>query len=191
MGYGYDADGAIDVGDDHRFFTKRPYRPETLLGTRLWAIESRGSPMRYWLVGTGLIEDPPVRAKGRTTVTARCDVKLPHMDISDEPWFKVLFQEQNRFSYGLSRIRADRVIRSLERIREENAKVTDRERSSPPPSTGSTGAATRALSLRQPWAELIMRGEKKIEYRSFRTHLRERVYIYAGEGRYPRDEEAA
>ena len=39
---------------------------------------------------------------------------------------------------------------------------------------------TRALSVRQPYAELIMRGEKEIEYRSTRTHIiGERVYIYA------------
>ena len=37
----------------------------------------------------------------------------------------------------------------------------------------------RALSIRQPYAEQILRGTKKIEYRSQRTHIRERVYIYA------------
>jgi hypothetical protein len=37
----------------------------------------------------------------------------------------------------------------------------------------------RALSIRQPFAELIMTGEKDIEYRSRPVNLRERVYIYA------------
>ena len=37
----------------------------------------------------------------------------------------------------------------------------------------------RALSVRQPYAEMILRGTKKIEYRNVRTHIRERVYIYA------------
>jgi hypothetical protein len=38
----------------------------------------------------------------------------------------------------------------------------------------------RALSIRQPYAELIMRGEKTIEYRSRPTRLiGERFYIYA------------
>jgi hypothetical protein len=36
-----------------------------------------------------------------------------------------------------------------------------------------------ALSVRQPYAELIMRGKKKIEYRSKATKIRGRVYIYA------------
>ena len=37
----------------------------------------------------------------------------------------------------------------------------------------------RALSVRQPFAEQIMRGTKKIEYRSIVTNIRGRVYIYA------------
>ncbi len=37
----------------------------------------------------------------------------------------------------------------------------------------------RALSVRQPFAEQILRGTKKIEYRSKETHIRGRVYLYA------------
>jgi hypothetical protein len=37
----------------------------------------------------------------------------------------------------------------------------------------------RALSIRQPYAEQILRGTKKIEYRTRPTSIRERVYIYA------------
>ncbi len=37
----------------------------------------------------------------------------------------------------------------------------------------------RALSIRQPHAEAIMRGAKVIEFRSRLTHIRERFYVYA------------
>src|SRR4051812_15413576 len=38
----------------------------------------------------------------------------------------------------------------------------------------------RALSIRQPFAELILRGVKTVEYRSLRTHIvGERFWIYA------------
>jgi len=37
----------------------------------------------------------------------------------------------------------------------------------------------RALSIRQPYAEQILRGTKKVEYRSRLTNVRERIYIYA------------
>ncbi len=40
----------------------------------------------------------------------------------------------------------------------------------------------RALSVRQPWAELIMRGVKQIEVRSRPTHVRGRVHVYASLG---------
>jgi ATP-dependent Lhr-like helicase len=42
----------------------------------------------------------------------------------------------------------------------------------------------RALSVRQPWAEQIMLGEKTIEYRSYPTDVRGVVYIYASVSRY-------
>ena len=48
----------------------------------------------------------------------------------------------------------------------------------------------RALSVRQPWAELILRGHKTIEVRSRRTNLRERVFIYAALNRIGPAEEA-
>lgn len=49
---------------------------------------------------------------------------------------------------------------------------------------------TLALSVRQPFAELIMRGEKSVEYRSRLTCVRGRIYIYASLGQYKRAEEA-
>ncbi len=42
----------------------------------------------------------------------------------------------------------------------------------------------RALSVRQPHAEAIMRGVKPLEFRSGPTNLRERIHIYASLGRY-------
>ena len=45
-------------------------------------------------------------------------------------------------------------------------------------------SGVRALSVRQPHAEAIIRGVKKIEYRTRATRIRERIYIYASLGRY-------
>jgi hypothetical protein len=39
---------------------------------------------------------------------------------------------------------------------------------------------TRALSIRQPLSEQILLGEKTQEFRYMRTHIRGRVYLYAG-----------
>jgi hypothetical protein len=38
----------------------------------------------------------------------------------------------------------------------------------------------RALSIQQPLSEMILTGEKTEEYRSRLTHIRGRVYLYAG-----------
>lgn len=43
----------------------------------------------------------------------------------------------------------------------------------------ATHEPLKALSIRQPWAELILRGDKTAEYRSQPTKVRGRVYIYA------------
>src|SRR5258706_12503185 len=45
-----------------------------------------------------------------------------------------------------------------------------------------------ALSIRQPNAEQILRGKKKIEYRNMPTNKRERVYVYAS--KTPADQES-
>lgn len=37
----------------------------------------------------------------------------------------------------------------------------------------------RAISIRQPYAEQILQGKKRKEFRSVPTKIRERVYIYA------------
>lgn len=50
------------------------------------------------------------------------------------------------------------------------------------------GRNMRALSIRQPYAERILRGTKKVEYRSRPTKIRERVYIYASFTPGPREE---
>lgn len=49
---------------------------------------------------------------------------------------------------------------------------------------------TRALSIRQPHAEAVMRGVKTTEYRSGPTKSRGRIYIYASLGRYSAGDEA-
>jgi len=51
-------------------------------------------------------------------------------------------------------------------------------------------APVRALSIRQPHADAIMRGVKTIEYRSAPTKIRGRIFIYASLGRYPVEDEA-
>ena len=48
----------------------------------------------------------------------------------------------------------------------------------------------RALSVRQPWAELILLGHKTVEVRPKATPHRERIYVYASKTRIEEREEA-
>lgn len=43
----------------------------------------------------------------------------------------------------------------------------------------------KALSIRQPWASLIVGGHKDIENRSRRTHFRGRIYVHAAQTEDP------
>jgi len=45
----------------------------------------------------------------------------------------------------------------------------------------------RALSIRQPWAWLVVNGYKDIENRTWSTELRGRLYIHAGQRMVPDD----
>lgn len=45
----------------------------------------------------------------------------------------------------------------------------------------SPGLASRALSIRQPWVELILLGRKRYELRSWRTFYRGLVLLHAGQ----------
>ena len=45
--------------------------------------------------------------------------------------------------------------------------------------SNTSDVQNRALSIRQPYAEMILQGKKTIEYRSMVTNIRGRVYIYA------------
>lgn len=44
---------------------------------------------------------------------------------------------------------------------------------------------TLAISIRQPYVERILNGTKRAEYRTRRTLIRERVYLYVSLGRVP------
>jgi hypothetical protein len=49
----------------------------------------------------------------------------------------------------------------------------------PESSTSAKASSRRAISIRQPYVEMILRGTKTEEYRSRRTLIRGEVYLYA------------
>lgn len=69
-----------------------------------------------------------------------------------------------------------------------NSSTVESKRRTPRP---ATTASMLALSIRQPWAELVMLGIKAVEFRSRLTHVRGRILIYASLTKGWRGEEEA
>lgn len=87
----------------------------------------------------------------------------------------------------------DAIQAAIEKSSRSNTKPVERAAPASNPEAlglGEDVAKMRALSIRQPFAEAIMRGTKTTEYRSGPTNIRGRILIYASMSRYGDDEEA-
>jgi hypothetical protein len=83
------------------------------------------------------------------------------------PWFPKLFKKTENFGLGLQPISSKAIIRglhgALKRSKSKKAKKP----------------LLKALTIRQPWAELILRGRKPFELRTWRTKYRGPLVIHA------------
>jgi hypothetical protein len=130
---------------------------------------------------------PPQLADEVTSMRLRDDRAVSHTLESDIT-VKILSDAHPQPSIGRRRPNHARPAGSEPKKRRSWASADEQPTELADPSTADT--ALRALSIRQPWAELILRGEKSIEYRSQPTNVRGKVYIYASATRYAPDEEA-
>lgn len=117
----------VRKGQIEWFFTAKPYREESIVGSRLWAIEGSGLPKRYHLVSFGLVTrlsraKRPAPYKGfglRVYFHVNSDIKPA--EVTNLPWFKKLKEEQQSFRFGLSRIRNTHVVAALNRLAKNEA----------------------------------------------------------------------
>ena len=79
---------------------------------------------------------------------------------------------------------------SAKKITRQPSPPKSRKVSSMPKQDGEQTKNLLALSVRQPQAEAILRGIKKIEFRSRPTKIRRRVQIYASLKRWSKEEDA-
>lgn len=116
----------VRKGDELGFVTAKPFREDTLVNQRLWVFEGVGSPKRYHLVSSGLIERlspwkrPAVYRKRGHQYGKRIhygvDVPRDAMEVTDLPWFKQLLRQQQSFRNGFNRLSDRNIIRSLEQL---------------------------------------------------------------------------
>jgi hypothetical protein len=104
------------------FFTAKKYRPETLVGNCLWAIEGFDSPKRYRLVSFGFISrvvaskrPAPYKGSGRS-IYFRVHPNFTRFEVTGLRWFEKLRKQQQSFRYGFNKISDRAVITELEKI---------------------------------------------------------------------------
>lgn len=173
---------------------------------RVFLIAGIGRPRRYFLwetfdiaktvrrssgtflaSGSGWQLAPPVELKGERfhRFQSACANFVGFRCITELPYAKTLnkLEEENR-PPGQS----DQITRCLKTLDSLLSKQNS-ERASIRTAL-SHYQPVRALSVRQPYAEAIMRGTKNVEYRNAPTKIRGRVYIYAALARYSAGEES-
>ncbi|MSR31166.1 MAG: ASCH domain-containing protein [Gemmataceae bacterium] len=132
------------------------------------AAELTGKPVKDLSWAADHILAHPQQAQGK-----RFDLQVPEQALEE---FRFATGEAPKFmnnhggpdpqTFRGVRELSEKTAQALERLLHNKMQVKEPEK-------------RRALSIRQPYAERILLGEKKIEYRSWPTVIRERVYIYA------------
>lgn len=176
------ADGRVfliaGIGRPRRFFLWQTFEIEQ--------VTSNGDS-QFEATGTGWELAPPVELTGKPfdDFKAACANFVGFRSINDHPFTRTLTKlaEENRPPGDARNIVS--FLNTLDGLLPDD----DPERAAVRTALGHY-QPVRALSIRQPHAEAIMRGVKKIEYRSAPTKIRGRVFIYASLGRYSAKAEA-
>jgi hypothetical protein len=209
--HNYDKEGLIQSAPDGRLgIHTRMKHVRNAVGDQVYLIFGIGNSRQYYLWetftvdkvkdvghddfhanGTGWQLIPPPRLKGQKFEAFRksCANFVGFRKVDDLPFSSTLkpLAEQHRKPKSKSAIQS--FLRELSDLLEndsdrdelaEHLAMIVKQPAKPQPSK----SPTRALSIRQPHAEAIMREVKKIEYRSGPTKIRERIYIYASLARY-------
>jgi hypothetical protein len=106
----------VPDGEPRQWDTNHRFKEATIVGNRLWVIEGQGSPKRFRLVTTGVIEGiTPVTQRGMRHVAYRVDANAQPTNVTVLPWCRRL-REQRAFSHGMKKITDRQVIAGLEAL---------------------------------------------------------------------------
>jgi hypothetical protein len=155
-----------------------------------------GSPI-YTAFGSGWGLSPPQELKGGRfeAFKRECANFVGFRRIDDLPYTKTLVALAAKFRRRANlAMQCDFIEQVMETLRprdneRKRLKGMLRRIRGEGASEASDSEPRLALSIAQPWAEAILRGKKKAEYRSFQTHVRGKVYLYASQTRWGHDVE--
>jgi hypothetical protein len=176
------ADGRVylvaGIGRPRRYFLWQTFQVEEV---------TSNAEGEFWAVGSGWQLAPPAELTGTSfeEFKSACANFVGFRCINNLPFARTLnkLAEENRPPGE-----PDKIISFLNALNGLFAD-DDPERAAVRTALGHY-QPVRALSIRQPHAEAIMRGVKKIEFRSRPTNVRGRVFIYASLGRYSAKDES-
>lgn len=106
-----------------RFGIVTDKRVDRLLGDRVWLITGEGTPRRYFLCETFIVDEiNRVRGPQRNQALGSegAAYKYP-IRIDGYPWFQDLKRAAGNFAYGLQPIKSQRIIRGLQEISSASA----------------------------------------------------------------------
>lgn len=107
---------ALDI-ENLAIYTKKP--TNGTYGNRIWLIAGEGSPRKYYLRATFLINsvEPSEKSEFITRVTGTDGQLLDPMPLlNEEPWFAGFVEEQGRFAFGFNQIKNGMAVEALRRI---------------------------------------------------------------------------
>jgi hypothetical protein len=107
---------ALDI-DNLAIYTKKP--TDGKKGNRIWLIAGEGTPRKYFLRATFIINsiEPSEKPEFTTRVNGTDGQLLdPMPTLNSEPWFSDFVEEQGRFAFGFNRINNAVAIEALRRI---------------------------------------------------------------------------
>ena len=92
---------------------------DNLIGDRIWLIQGKGTPRKYTLRGTFIVDSVGADTEDgfRHIVRGREGMLFrPEIAIGSLPWFKTFKASQGNFAFGLQRIGDKAVVSELKRI---------------------------------------------------------------------------
>lgn len=98
-----------------RFSTKKNYRDDALVGSRLWVFTGEGKPRLYDLSCSGIIRK--IERQLENEVVFDIDFFPEPINVTKVGWFSGLMTSQANFAQGLSRIHDTVAVAALEEIR--------------------------------------------------------------------------
>ena len=98
-------------------WTRKNFRPDTVRGNRVWVIRAEGSPRNYTLCYTFIVDHIDKSVSPFFVYGKEGEPFDPEIPLDQRSgWFGELYDQQNNFSLGLSKIN-DRFAAEFERLR--------------------------------------------------------------------------